>query len=244
MRSPIALVATLVLAGCGGRFSSSGLDQDVYPAYSRSAARLPADEPESLFPSDIAVLNDSAIKRILSYHLTLPRAGRIAVLQLGEQRNLWWQDSEDFSRLNEELTDSLLAALRRSPRIATAALLPSLMVPRQRTIPYLREAAARYQADLLLGYRTKCALFRRSRFLKRPQYRAVCSVETVLLDTRSGIVPFTLVTTRSEVFEKQKQDFETREAIVRAQFRASNDALAEVAKQLGDFLMTTPESEP
>ncbi|HEV2672476.1 MAG TPA: hypothetical protein VGU74_15385 [Gemmatimonadales bacterium] len=243
MRPLAALLATTLLAGCGGRYTSSRIDQD--PLGLDYTPRLQAvDEPESLFPSDIAVLNDSAIKRILSYQLTLPRAGRLAVLQLGEQRNAWWRDSEDFSRLNQELTDSMLAALRRLPRIERAALLPSLMVPRQRTIPYLREAAARYQADLLLGYRTDCSLFRRTRFLQKAQYRATCSVEAVLLDTRSGIVPFTLVTTRSEVFEKQKQDFETREAIVRAQFRASNDALAEVAKQLGDFLMTTPESQP
>jgi len=219
MRPLGALLATALLAGCGGQFSSSRIDQDPL-GLAYNARQQAVDEPESLFPSDIAVLNDSAIKRILNYHLTLPHAGRLAVVQLGEQRNAWWRDSEDFSRLNQELTDSLLVALRRSPRIERAAVLPSLMVPRQRTIPYLREAAARYQADLLLGYRTNCSLFRRSRFLQKPQYRATCSVEAVLLDTRSGIVPFTLVTTHSEVFEKQKHDFETREAIVKAQFRA------------------------
>jgi hypothetical protein len=241
MRLLAALFATALLAGC--TFPSSRVNQDPL-GLDYTARQQAVDEPQSLFPSDVAVLNDSAIKRILSYRLTLPPASRIAVLQLTDHQQLWWRDSEDFARLNEDLTDSLLAGLRRSPRVATAALLPSLMVPRQRTIPYLREAAARYQADLLLGYRTSCSLFRRTRFLQKSQYRATCSVETVLLDTRSGIVPFTLVTTRSEVFEKQKQDFETREAIVRAQFRATDEALAEVVKQVAEFLMTTPESEP
>ena len=244
MKPLTAVVALTLLTGCTPtRASYVDPNENLY-ALSARFASLPVDEPESLFPSDVAVLNDSAIKHILSYHLTLPHAGRLAVLQLGDQRNPSWRDAEDFTRLDQELTDSMLAALRRSPRIGRAALLPSLMVPHQRTIPYLREAAARYQADLLLGYRTKCALFQRTRFLKRSQYRAVCSVEAVLLDTRSGIVPFTLVTTRAEVFEKQKQDFETREAIVRAQFRATDAALAEVVKQVGDFLVTTPESEP
>src|SRR5262245_5039292 len=243
MRPLGALLAMLILAGCG--YNSSRIDQDALGLeYANRMRAAPVDESESLFPSDIAVLNDSAIKRILNYRLTLPQAGRLAVVQLGEQRNALWYDSEDFSRLNQELTDSMLSALRRSPRIERAAVLPSLMVPRHRTIPYLREAAARYQADLLLGYRTTCAVFRRTRFFKKPQFRATCSVEAVLLDTRSGIVPFTLVTTRSEIFEKQKQDFETREAIVRAQFRATNEALADVVKQVGDFLVTTPESEP
>jgi hypothetical protein len=240
---PLAALLAGVLAGCGPHFTSSSIDQDPLGRFAFST-RAQTDESESLFPSDIAVLNDSAIKRILNYHVTLPRAGRLAVLQLGDQRMLGWRDSEDFSRLSQKLTDSMLAGLRRSPRIGRAALLPSMMVPRQRTIPYLREAAARYQADLLLGYRTNCALFRRSRFLKRSQYRATCSVEAVLLDTRSGIVPFTSVATRSQVFEKQKQDFETREAIIKAQFRATDEALSEVAKQVGEFLATVPVSEP
>lgn len=237
---PLAAMLALVLAGC--HFTSSGIDQDPLGRLTYST-RL-ADEPESLFPSDIAVLNDSAIKRILNYHVTLPRAGRLAVLQLSDQRTVWWRESEDFSRLNQELSDSMLTALRRSPRISRAAVLPTMMVPRQRTIPFLREAAARYQADLLLGYRTNCALYRRWRFLKRPQYRTVCSVEAILLDTRSGIVPFTVVTTRAKIFERRKPDFETREAIIKAQFQATQEALADVATQVGDFLGTVPESEP
>jgi hypothetical protein len=135
----------------------------------------------------------------------------------------------------------LLVALHHSPRVGHAALLPTMLVPRQRTIPYLREAAARYQADLMVGYRTNCALFRRVRFLKRSQYRTVCSVEAILLDTRSGIVPWTAVATRSRVFERQKQDFETREAIIKAQFEATQEALSEVAQQIGGFIDTVPE---
>src|SRR5213076_2001394 len=125
-----ALLATVLLTGCGG-YTRSRIDQDPLGLqYAADRRAAPVDEPESLFPSDIAILNDSAIKRILNYHLTLPRAGRLAVVPLGEQRNIWWRDSEDFSRLNQELTDSMLAALRRSPRIERAAVLPSLMVPR------------------------------------------------------------------------------------------------------------------
>lgn len=210
MKSLTVILAAMVLTGCAGtRPLYSGLGDDPLGLAAGRGTMRQTDEPVSLFPGDIAVLNDSAIKRILTYRVTLPHAGRLAVLQLGEQRLSWW-DSEDFTRLNQELTDSMLTALRRSPRITHAALLPAMLVPRQRTIPYLREAAARYKADLLLGYRTSCALFRRARFLKRSQFRTVCSVEAVLLDTRSGIVPFTAVATRSQTFEREKEDFETR----------------------------------
>jgi hypothetical protein len=240
---PFAVALVVVLAGCGSQFTRSELE--AYPQAYSLRNRAVVDEPESLFPSDIAVLNDSAIKRILSYQVTLPHAGRLAVLQLSEPRVVeWWQDPEDFNRINQELSDSMLVALRRSPRIGRAAVLPAMMVPRQRTIPFLREAAARYQADLLLGYRTSCQLFRRSRFLKGSQYRTVCSVEAILLDTRSGIVPFTVVTTRSQIFEKEKEDFETREAIVKAQFQATQDALGDVASQVGEYLASVPETEP
>lgn len=245
MKSLTGILAAVVLTGCGGtRPLYSGLGDHPLGLAAGHGTMRQADEPVSLFPTDIAVLNDSAIKRILAYRVTLPHAGRLAVLQLGEQRRLSWWDSEDFTRLNQELTDSMLTALRRSPRITHAALLPAMLVPRQRTIPYLREAAARYQADLLLGYRTSCALFRRARFLKRSQFHTVCSVEAVLLDTRSGIVPFTAVATRSQRFEREKEDFETREAVIKAQFQATGEALADVAKQVGEFLGSVPETGP
>ena len=245
MKPFAAVAAALVLAGCGGfRPSYSDFDDPMALQTARVFDTQDAREPESLFPSDIAVLSDSAIRKILSYQVTLPRSGRLAVLQLGDQRTFGWRHSEEFTRLNQELTDSMLAGLRQSPRIGRAAVLPAMMVPRQRTIPYLREAAARYQADLLLGYRTNCALFRRPRFLQKSQYRAVCSVEAVLLDTRSGIVPFTTVVTRDEVFEREKDDFETREAIIKAQFRTTAAALADVATQIRDFMKTIPETTP
>ena len=240
MKPHALLLVAVTLAGCG--WSTRYGSQNALGLSTQGVGRQ-AEEPLSLFPSDIAVLSDSAIKRILTYRLTLPHAARVAVIPLGEQP-VGWLSSEDFTRLNEALTDSILTALKESPRVSRAALLPTMLVPRTRTIPYLREAAARYQADLLLGYRTNCTLFHKFRILRRSLYRSVCSVEAILLDTRTGIVPFTAVASRAETFARQKRDFDTREAIINAQFQTTSEALSEVAKKVQVFLATAPETEP
>jgi len=238
----------IVLGGCTPSASVYRGTDDVSP-YSRYAAaamygRGSQDEPESLFPSDIAVLSDSAIRRILSYRLTLPSKSRVAVLQLGDQQRRWRWWSEEGLRLSEELADTVVQSLLVSPRVARTTILPELLVPRERAVPYLREAAARFQADLLLVFRPQCNVFERARFIGATQFRSTCTVEAVLLDTRSGIVPFSGVASADQVAEKQKTDFGERDTMVKAEVRATRAALAEVTRRIVAFLAEVPETQP
>jgi hypothetical protein len=189
-------------------------------------------ELPSLFPGDAEVLSDSAVRRILAYELTLPARTRIAVLELGARVGYqrWW--SEETARMDSHVTDTLLTTLEASSRIGTAAVLPVLLVPQKRTVPYLREAAARFQADLLLVYQPNCAVFERSRFLAANQYRVTCTVEAIALDTRSGVVPFTAIRTRSVVIQRRDEDFSERDMLTRGQFQAVAEAIASVGENL------------
>ena len=71
------------------------------------------------------------------------------------------------------------------------------LIPEQKTVPHLREAAARYQADLLLVYRHSCYSFERYRFSGVDQSQGSCTVEAILLDVRTGLVPMTCVVSES-----------------------------------------------
>jgi hypothetical protein len=60
-----------------------------------------------LFSSDLEVLSDSAIRRILGYRLTLEQANKVAVMQLGGRWGyLWWVDA--VTRMNEFVTGRLV----------------------------------------------------------------------------------------------------------------------------------------
>ncbi len=110
-------------------------------------------------------------------------------------------------------------------------------------MPYLREAAARFQADLLLVYQPVCAIFERSRFLRADQYRVACTVEAVLLDTRSGIVPFSSFAAQEQVTQKADEDFELRETLARAELQVTRQAVLDLADQVGQYLTTVEVME-
>ena len=231
-----ALIALPLLAGCTSAASPARfMASDAYKSRQEIT--------RSLFPSDQAVLNNEAIEKILSSKISLPPDGRIAVLDFG-QRGAWHWWSTDLARLGTEAVRRLLDRLRSCDHVADASVLPSLLMPERRTVPYLREAAARYQADLLLVYRTASHTYRKDRFLAPDQVRAYCLVEAVLLDTRTGIVPFTTVATQRYTAEKSKKDFDTYETERKAELQALRDALENVGRDVAAFLDAAVDEEP
>ncbi len=192
-----------------------------------------SDEP--LFGTTGVALADKGIERILNYRLKLPAQNRIAILKLSRD-SYWRYYSNDFTQLTESIATNFIGQLRNSPRVYDASFLPSMLVPEQRTVPYLREAAARYQADLLLAYRSSCRTFEKYKFIDPNETKAYCSVEAVLLDVRSGIVPFTVVSSNEFTARKEKGDTNFRETIKKAEIAAVAKSLKEAASQLNLFL--------
>ncbi|MCK7566901.1 hypothetical protein [Marinobacter xestospongiae] len=223
-----ALVLALFLSGCTS-VATSPRPMDYYsPGQPESAG-------ESLFEPAKNSLADDTIKRILDYRLALPAQNRVAVLKLSSN-SYWRYYSDDFTQLNEDIATNFIGRLQASDRVYDASFLPSLLVPEQRTLPFLREAAARYQADLLLAYRTQCRTFEKYRLINPDETRAHCTVEAVLLDTRSGTVPFSVVSSNQFSAKKDSQDNNFSETIRKAELAAIGQSLAETADRLTEFL--------
>ncbi|HVP11114.1 MAG TPA: hypothetical protein VMV94_08025 [Phycisphaerae bacterium] len=219
----------LFVAGCAAGSAQPGgyMSSEAYQARQGLA--------ESLFPSDQAVLGTEAIEKILSSKITLPLKGRVAVLDFVPRRNWqWWSD--DLLGAPAEAVDRLLDKLRSCERVADASILPSLLAPERCTVPYLREAAARYQADLLLIYRAKVYSSTKANFLAPDEVMAHCSIEAVLLDTRTGTVPFTAVVTSSCTTKQKKEDFDKAETLRRARLEAQADAFDKLGGKVVAFL--------
>src|SRR3989454_6093068 len=148
---------------------------------------------ESLFKGDQEVLSNEDIQRILTARITLDDRHRLAVLGLAP-RYTWSQALADLEIQNSE---RFLKDLRSSPQLTEVRMMPTLLIPEKRTVPYLREAAARFQADLLLVYATRVQTFRQDRLIGKDEVRARCLGESVLLDVRTGIVVHTANATES-----------------------------------------------
>ncbi|HXJ07259.1 MAG TPA: hypothetical protein VNH65_19325 [Candidatus Acidoferrum sp.] len=184
---------------------------------------------ESLFKGDQTVLSDQDIARILGTQLALTDRHRLAILNLSSNNYLW---SEELADIETKNFDNLLGVLKSSPQLTDVRLLPSLLVPEKRTVPYLREAAARVQADLLFVYTTRIQTFQRERFLKAGEVHARCVAESVLLDVRTGIVVQTGRATENIDMMKTPSDLNFGETLARAESEARGKAVVSLANAL------------
>ena len=117
--------------------------------------------------------------------------------------------------------------------------MPTLLVPEKRTVPYLREAAARFQADLLLVYSTRIQTFRRDRLIGTDEVRARCLAESVLLDVRTGIVAHTARTVEGIAAKKSPGDLNFSETVAKAESDATGKALLKLADTVVAYLQDT-----
>ena len=230
MRIAIFLVSALLLSGC--ETVSTGSRPSAY--YESTASAQPAN---SLFAGDAETLSDDAIQKILAYEYEPPALSRIALMPFG--REVWSSWSEELALASEGVQSRVLDTLRASPRVYDASYLPSILVPQTRTVPHLREAAARYQADLLLVYRSFCQSFEKYRLFAADEARAYCGVEAVLLDIRTGLVPFTTVATHSYEIVESENDKNFTETRLKAQLDATASALGAVSTEIVGFLAGT-----
>ncbi len=227
----VLLMAAPALAACTVPVATMERPDAYYDKYDGAVV---ASETESLFAGDAETLSDDAIRTILEHRYEPPRLSRIALMPL--DREVWSTWSEELALASEDIRRDVVGRLRQSPRVYDASYLPPILVPEDRTVPRLREAAARYQADLLLVYRTDCRSFDRSRLFRPPVVRAYCVVEAVLLDTRTGLVPFTTVATHAYDIARNEGDTNFQETRFRARADAKAVALGEISDEIVRFL--------
>ena len=193
---------------------------------------------QSLFKGDLSLLSNEEIDRILSSKIELPHNARLALLQLGGDLHVLVLPVSDADE-----GDSLAALFERlgaSERLSSVTFLPSLLVPASISVAKLREAAARFQADLLFIYRTPCQQYHRNRFLGADEAKAYCIAEGVLLDVRTGIIPFSTVATSTFGAVQGPEDLTSYETLRRSQSQAIAQALGDLAEDLLAFLDTAP----
>jgi hypothetical protein len=236
------LMLTLHAAGMVLLVGCESMPRSVTPMM--ATAEYAAREPiaSSLFPSDQAILSDEAVQRILSSKLELPAKAKVALMKFPEaegSRRYSWRDQE-YLKLQQSQMDTLSQSLVASGQISEATPLPSLMTPSRVSIPVLREAAVRMQADLLLVFRVGSDTYSQYRTFAKDKTKAYSTCELVLLDVRTGLVPFTRVTSRERLEAKQPADLDLSETTRRAEEASATEALKAAGEDLVGFLKSVP----
>ncbi|HSL83807.1 MAG TPA: hypothetical protein VLF66_13610, partial [Thermoanaerobaculia bacterium] len=229
----LVALSGLYCQGCGSAKTASGSYFSSLDYQARETLS------QSLFREDLSLLSNEEIDRILSSKIELPRDARLALLQIGADPHVLVLPASDADGEGDALA-AVLERLAASDRLSSVALLPSLLVPRSLSVAKLREAAARFQADLLFIYRTPCQQFQRNRFLGADQAKAYCVAEGVLLDVRTGIIPFSAVASSTFAAVQEANDLTSYETLRRSQSEAIARALSDLADELMGFLAEAP----
>jgi len=225
----IAAMVSLMTVGCAMKKMAVAPPPPVPETILESDANNPQ---ASLFKGDQAVLSDQDIARILGTQINVGERHHLAILGLNP--DYFW--SQDLAEAEAKNFDNLVKTLKASPQLTDVRFLPSLLVPEKRTVPYLREAAARVQADLLFVYTTRIQTFRHDRFLKPNEVHAQCVAESVLLDVRTGIVVQTEKATEIIELVKTPADANFSETESRAESEARGKALLSLGSQVVEHL--------
>lgn len=213
-------VVMLLATGCAKQAMVTQSRPDSY--YKGLAMEADVSASESLFASDNEILSDEDVKKILAFKFKPQALNRISILPIGQ---IYWHGwSDELDKAGEAVQNALIEKLRKIPSVFDASYLPTLLIPEKKSVGYLREAAARYQSDLLLIYKASFRSYEKYKFFSPDKSKAYCNLEAVVLDTRTGIVPFTILVNRNFTAEKQESDMNFYETIRKAQLSALESA--------------------
>lgn len=231
---PFYLLLLIVFSSC----ATTGTVNRPYP--------YPDPEPSltaSLFPSDQSVISQAAIDTILQSRVVLPENARLALINFSSGNDSFgygygYSRSETYLKMQQSYIDSLSSGLEKSGYIGSVIHLPSMLTPQSPTIPVLREAAVRVQSPLLVIFRIQSDTYQEYRVFRSSRAKAYATIEFVLLDVRSGIIPFTAIITEEYETSKIESDSNTEDMMRRAENEATLQALEQGISEFIRFFST------
>ncbi len=228
----LILFSFISLIGCGTPYQtmySSGL--------SNSGFNKDESLAESLFNSDNSILDNEAVNEILSGEIEYISGSKIAVLKFPDSySNSYFNLSETYLKNTQAYLDTVSSVLSKTNHFADVVLLPNLLTPRRPSIPLIREAAVRLQAEYILVYKINSNIYSKYRAFKSNEYKAFSTIEMVLIHTRTGVIPYTHIETNEAIRRKSREDTDDNEAIANVIRMATLKSLEGASKDLIQFL--------
>lgn len=196
---------------------------------------------QSLFNDKAATISEENIARILDgTYKQLPQQMRIAIVRLESpqaRRQYWnyWSD-EDYLKTQQSYLDLFAEKFRQSSRVAKISVIPDLLISKTPSFTNIREAAVRLQADVVVVYAVTSDLYSKYKFFARPDIKAFATTQLIMLDVRTGLIPFSSIVTKDRLSQKQKEELNNDEARNRIQNEAVLLTINEIGQQITTFL--------
>ena len=231
----IISIMMVLLASCAGvnNMPSS------YPSQIISSPEL---IEKSLFSSNEKTISEKDIQRLLDGIIRIGDSVRVATFnysnhsQRSTYTNYYYGTDEEYLKTQQSYIETLRDKLTESKKIQKIILMPSIMADKQSSITNLRETAIRLQADLLLVYSVKSDIYYKYKTFKADEAKAFATVECFLMDTKTGVIPFTTITTRESFQRKTEETILTDELRKNTEKDAVTRALEVIGLEICKYL--------
>ena len=178
-------------------------------------------------------LNEATVQKILSSRVSLPKAVNLAIVRLSDS-----SDGLDVQLIDQDIADKFYARANWGSRVQSVTPMPQVMIARPATLASLRQAAVLLQADALLIIKPASYADWKMQFFEADKAKSITSLEVLLLDTRTSVVPFTTVVTETVEISKEGEDYNNYELIRRAKHASETKALLQVVPAVQKFLLS------
>ncbi len=204
----------------------------------------PNPEPltRSLFNFEGRSISEDDIARILSSEIQLPDTVRLAILNYSSSSvnryySSYWSN-EEFLKLQQSFIDIFKNKLEANGKVKRVILMPKLMIGNNPNIFTLRESAVRLQADLFLIFSINSDIYYRYKVFKKDEAKAYATAEALLMDVRTGIIPYSeIVTHEKQVTKDNTIDLTDQDTQKRAENGAIQMTLEDLSSRLNRYLL-------
>ncbi len=125
--------------------------------------------------------------------------------------------------------------LSKNKKIADIQVMPSILKSKESTLDSLRTMAILMQADLLLILKSRHQSDFKHTFLSHGEAKTVLTVEAIAVDTRTGAIPYSTISSQTLTLEKEEQDFRLRDVIERSRLAAYDLAFTEIMESVSNY---------
>lgn len=193
---------------------------------------------QSLFNDKASTITEEGIQKILDGTYKLPEQLRVAFVRLDNnqpKKYYYWND-EEYLKTQQAYLQLFEDKFKQSSRVTKVSVIPDLLIPKSPSFTTLREAAVRMQADVVVVYSINGDIYSKYKFFTKPDIKAFATTQLIVLDVRTGLIPFSTIVTRDILSQKKKEELDNTEARNRILHEAVLLTITDIGEKITSFL--------
>ncbi len=229
--STIFLLA--ILTSCGSTRAYVG------PELREQSYGYAAQEPpitESLFADESATISEENIRKILDGSYRLEDTLRVAIVKLPDYGRRYYRTDETYLKAQQTYLDLFTESLQNSRRVSRVSSIPDLLLSGKPTFTKIRESAVRTQSDIVVVYSIASDVYSKYKLFTKTDIKAFATTQLIILDVRTGLIPFSTVVTRDFQSTRQESEINEGEAVDAIKNQAALLTIQQIGKELEAFL--------